>query len=55
MRHRANATAIAQEHLAKLGLGDRDCLLQHRLEHRLKLSGRTGDELEHLRGRRLLL
>src|SRR5262245_20054505 len=49
MRHRANATAIAEEHLAKLGLTHRDGMLQHRLEHRLKLTGRTGDDLEYLR------
>ena len=28
---------------------------QHRLEHRLQLAGRTGDDLQHLGGRGLLL
>jgi hypothetical protein len=55
MRHCANATALAQEHLAKFGPADRDGMLQHRLEHRLQLSRRTGDDLEHLGGCRLLL
>src|SRR5436309_8310400 len=54
MRHRANATALAQEHLAKLGLADRDGMLQHSLEHWLQLTGRTTDNLKNLRGRGLL-
>jgi hypothetical protein len=54
MRNRANATALAQEHLTKFGLADRDGMLQHRLEHRLKFSRRTGNDTQHLRGRGLL-
>ena len=55
MRHRANATALAQKHLAKLGLADRDGMLQHRLEHRLELAGRAANDTEDLGCRSLLL
>jgi hypothetical protein len=43
MGHNANRTLIRQEHLAKLGLADRDGMLQHRLEHRLQLAKRAAD------------
>ena len=33
----------------------RDGVFQHRLEHRLQLARRAGDDLQHLRGRGLLL
>ena len=55
MRHRANATALAQEHLAKLGLADRDGMLQHGLEHRLQLARRAANDTEDLGCRSLLL
>jgi hypothetical protein len=50
MRHRANATALAQEHLAKFGLADRDGMLQHRLEYWLQLTRRAADYAQHLGG-----
>src|SRR5262249_28342562 len=55
MGHNANRTLIRQEHLAKLGLADRDGILQHRLEHRLQLARRAADYAQHLGRRRLLL
>ena len=41
--------------IAELCLAKRDGVLQHGFEHRLKIAGRAADNLEHLRGRRLLL
>src|SRR5215471_4964823 len=41
--------------MAKFGVADARRILQHRLEHRLQLAGRTADDTEHLRGRGLLL
>src|SRR5262245_3786326 len=55
MGHNTNRTLSRQEHLAKLGLADRDGMLQHCLEYRLKLARRAGDYLQHLGSRRLLL
>src|SRR5262245_65245707 len=55
MGHNANRTLIRQEHLAKLGLADRNGMLQHCLEYRLKLARRARDYLQHLGRRRLLL
>ena len=40
---------------AELGLADARRVRQHGLEHRLKLAGRARDDLQHLRGRGLLL
>src|SRR5262245_52205000 len=41
--------------VAELGLANAHCIGQHGLEHRLKLARRTADDLQHLRGCRLLL
>jgi hypothetical protein len=41
--------------VAEIGLADAGCVLQHGLEHRLELAGRSADDLEHLGGRGLLL
>src|SRR5262245_49271994 len=51
----SNGVVFAQEHLAKLGLANPECIFQHCTEHRLELAWRTGYDLEHLRGRGLLL
>src|SRR6516162_4577187 len=40
---------------AELGLADARGILQHSLEHRLQLPRRRADDLQHLRGCRLLL
>ena len=40
---------------SKLGVADADGLLQHGFEHGLEITGRAADDLEHLRGRGLLL
>src|SRR5215471_17199345 len=55
MGHNANRTLIRQEHLAELGLADRDGMLQHRLEHRLQFARRTRDDAQHFGSRGLLL
>src|SRR5215470_9453343 len=41
--------------VAEPSLANAHCIGQHGLEHRLKLAGRTADDLQHLRRRRLLL
>jgi hypothetical protein len=47
--------ALAQRHNAELGLTNPDRVRKHRLKHRLQFTWRAGDNLEHLRRRRLLL
>ena len=42
-------------HDPKLCLTDPHCAVQHGVEHRRQLAGRTADDLEHVGGRRLLL
>ena len=54
-RHRAERVAFEQEQVAELGLADARRVLQHGIEHRLKLARRAADDLQHLRGRGLLL
>ena len=41
--------------MAELRLAKAHRVLQHRMEHRLKLARRTGDDLQHLGGGGLLL
>ena len=41
--------------VAEIGLADAGRIRQHRLEHRREFARRTDDDLQHLRGRRLLL
>ena len=41
--------------MPNLRLADARRVRQHGLEHRLQLAGRTGDDLQHLRCRGLLL
>src|SRR5262245_30804154 len=47
--------ARVQRQIAKPGLAEPDCLLEHGLEHGLQLPGRSRDDLQNLRGRRLPL
>src|SRR5262249_6688516 len=51
----AESISFTQIHGAELGCADTRRILQHGLEHRLQLAGRTADNLQHLRGRGLLL
>ena len=51
----AEAFSIVQIERAELGVADAHRIRQHGVEHRLKLAGRTGDDLQHLGGRGLLL
>ena len=44
-----------KSHIAELGVADACRVLQHRLEYRLQVAGRAGDDLQHLGGRGLLL
>ena len=55
LRDNSIAVAFAKHHGAKIGFADAGRVLQHRLEHWLQIAGRTGDDLEHLGGRSLLL
>ena len=54
-RDRAEGISFAQKHAAVLGPADARGVGQHGLEHRRKLAGRAGDDLEHLGSRRLPL
>ena len=54
-RRHAEGIALASETDAELGLANARRVLQHGVEHRLQLAGRAADDLEHLRGRGLLL
>ena len=54
-RNDAKCISLAEIQIAELGLADARRVLQHGLEHRLQLAGRAADDLQHLRGRRLLL
>jgi hypothetical protein len=54
-RNRANRSSFGLKQHAELRLADAHRVRQHGLEHRLKLAGRTTDNLENLRGRGLLL
>ena len=47
-RHELKSLAIPSEDISKCGIADANGLLQHCCEHRLKIAGRTGDDLEHL-------
>ena len=54
-RDEPKRVSIVQQEVAKFGVADAYCVLQHGLKHRLQLAGRTADDLEDLGGRRLLL
>src|ERR1017187_3747814 len=48
-------TALVQKQISEVCLADARCVLQHGLKHWLKLTGRTTDDFQHIRGGRLLL
>ena len=52
--HLKCVTLVSQQ-VAKLGVADACRVLQHRLEHRLQIAWRAGDDLEHLTCCSLLL
>ena len=52
---RPKPIGLGQPQEPELGLADADRILQHGLEHRLEVARRARDDLQHLRGRRLLL
>jgi hypothetical protein len=47
--------AFTEVQCAELGAAEPGRVFQHGLENRLQLAGRTADDLQHLRGRGLLL
>src|SRR5262249_21202829 len=55
MRHVAKAIAFIEVEHPELGPADASCARQHCLEHRLQFARRAADDLQHLRGRGLLL
>ena len=54
-RGHAEGISLAKEQIAKLGLAEPGRVPQQGLEHGLQLARRVADNLEHLRGRGLLL
>ncbi len=54
-RHRAETIAFGQPQESELCIADAGGILQHRIEDRFELAGRRTDDLQHLRGRGLLL
>ena len=52
---KAHAFAIPTEDIAEIGFANACSLGQHRFEHELKIAGRTGNDLEHIRRGGLLL
>ena len=53
--HGAEGFSIVDVEGAELGLANARGVFQHGLEHRLEFARRAGDDLQHLRGRGLLL
>jgi hypothetical protein len=47
--------AISSKDVAKARIADASRLCQHGIEHRSQITGRAGDDLEHVRSSRLLL
>jgi hypothetical protein len=54
-RNRAETVALAQPQDTELGFAKAGSLRQYGLQYRLEVARRARDDLEHLRGRRLLL
>src|SRR5262249_30965049 len=52
---RTRRATLETKQNSKIGLADTSCVLQHGVEHLLQLARRAGDNLQHLRGCRLLL
>ena len=53
--NQAEELAVAQVEVAEAGGAEPHCIREHYLEHRLELARRTRDNLQDLRGCRLLL
>ena len=49
------STSFGQQEIAECGLAEAGGIFQHGQEHWLEFAGRTADDLQDLRGRRLLL
>src|SRR6266568_2824502 len=54
-RNSAKCVCAIEVQRAELGFAQPRCIRQDGLEHRLQVTGQTGDDVQHLRGRRLLL
>ena len=54
-RNKCRGVAIPAVDISELGFADANRVLQHCLEHWLKIARRAADNLKHLRRRRLLL
>jgi hypothetical protein len=54
-RHHTDCIALAQIKRAEFRLADSGRVREHGLKHGLQVAGRTGNDLEHLGGRSLLL
>ena len=54
-RHEAKSVAVPAVDAAKLGVADPYGFLQHSRKHGVDIAGRAANDLEHLRGGRLLL
>src|SRR6516165_5728011 len=54
-RDGAKGISLAQNQIAEFCIAEARCILQHRLEYRLQIARRGTDDLQYLRGRRLLL
>ena len=54
-RDRPEAVPFGEPEYAKLRAADAGCIAQHGLKYRRKLAGRTGNDLQYLRGGSLLL
>ena len=54
-RNRSESVILGEPRTPNFGLADAGRVIQHGLEHGLQLAGRTRYDLQHLRGRGLLL
>src|SRR6516165_2623197 len=53
--HKMNKIPVEPEHVAELSLGELCCAPGDRVEHRLNVGRRTGDDIKHLARRGLVL
>src|SRR5262245_31777510 len=51
----AHASSLAQPEIAEFSAADTHRIFQHSFKYRLQFAGRFADDLQHFRGRRLLL
>jgi hypothetical protein len=54
-RNRAQCISFGSKQDTEFSLAQTGRILQHRVEHRRQVAGRAADDLQHFRGRRLLL